>query len=89
MIQDFASDILYAIRNLQDNKYVVAPGEINFNNVYFNQMYDEALLDPGRNLRSISTEWLLQHSQALLKNRKYDLLLTYSNKVNFPNIINK
>jgi serine/threonine protein kinase len=70
-ICEFALQLLSAIDYLHSKGYVLAPGAINSNYVFFTQTYNNILLDIGRGASSISDEWLLQNSKQLIANRKY------------------
>lgn len=81
VIITYASQLLSALKYLHLQKYIQAPGEINADRIFFNQMFDNILLDIGISSSSITNEWLFQNSESLLRSRKYLIYMTFYNQL--------
>jgi ankyrin repeat protein len=66
MMTNYALQLLSVFEYLQSRNYVHAPGAITPDCIYFNQMYDEIVLDIGKSSSSMWYECLFQNSQSLL-----------------------
>lgn len=70
---NYASQLLLVLEYLHSKEYFHAPGEFNSDRIYFTQMYDNIFLDIGTSISHISVEYLMQDSNTVLNNRKYNV----------------
>ncbi len=73
IIINYASQLLSVLDYLHSKKYIHLLGEISPGRIYFTQMYDNIYFDIGENATTVSNEWLIQNSETLLTNGKFNI----------------